>query len=461
MKKSEIDALKKAFNIPEPEKKEQFISSYKEKLKKNKRPVAVPVIMRYVSTAVAAALIVGLWGSLSRTSEYREKFVESSSVADIQTETEAVTEEITETVTNSSNEGYTEPSETEPTTDAPPDVQGNITRPQSTTAVSGGQNGQTSTEAATNTSAVTQTVLQSGGTQTYTQTVLPQTTTKVQSGGTVSSATTAREETYPLRTTTAEENLAPPVTGEITQQATHPAVTTPAVEDEPIPLATTASCYEPEPPEAEEPTTSPDDVVDGEPLKDYTVTPSVVYDKNGEIYDGDGFNMSDNAPPSGFAPPVYKAIWKQMADDSDHIVYGKIDEVIYTAVNGIPYTQLNVTLYEVYKTNTWLDSMTRISIYMPGGYMPVSEYRENYYLPSYIPDDGIVYTSGGNAMSYNAGEEYIFFLGNADGEVPEMSYVLTETTDLSIFIYRDEKYYSAGDDYIKFEESELKEYLTA
>lgn len=34
MKKSEIDALKKAFNIPEPEKKEQFISSYKEKLKK-------------------------------------------------------------------------------------------------------------------------------------------------------------------------------------------------------------------------------------------------------------------------------------------------------------------------------------------------------------------------------------------------------------------------------------------
>ncbi|MBE6861881.1 MAG: hypothetical protein E7497_03145 [Ruminococcus sp.] len=456
MKKSEIDALKKAFNIPEPENKEIFISSYKEKLKINKRPVAVPVIMRYVSTAVAAALIVGLWGSLSRTSEYREKFQESSSVIEMQTE--AVTEDITDIVTTSPTENNAETEKTEPTTAVSTDAQVNKPSPQATTAVSGGQNIQSSTEAVTNTSAVTQTVLQSAGTQTYTHTAVPQTTTKVQSGGTVSSATTAREETRPVRTTTAEENLAPPVTGEITEQVTQPAVTTTIADNEPVVVETTASCYEPG--GAVVATTSPDDPEDTGGY-DRTVTPSVVYDKNGEIYDGDSFNMGDHAPPSDFAPPVYKARWKQMADNSDHIVYGMIDEVIYTAVYGMPYTQLDITIFEAYITDSKLDCLTRISVYMPGGYMPASEYRKNYYLPSYIPDDAIVEVSGGNAMSYNAGEEYIFFLENADGIVPERAYVLTDKTDLSIFMFRNGKYYSAGDAAMKFNESELKEYLTA
>ncbi len=454
MKKSETDALKKAFNIPEPENKEIFISSYKEKLKKNKRTLTLPIIMRYASTAVAAALIVGLWGSLSRTSEYRERFEESSAVIDVQTETEAVTEDITVNDITSPTEGCTEPEETEPTTAVSTDVQGNISRPQTTTAVSGGSS-QQSTEAV-NTSAVTQTgtqssvpattaKAQSGGTR-------PSTTTKAQSGGIASSATTAREETRPVRTTAAEENLAPPVTGEIAQ----PTVTTSIVEDVPV-EATTAPSYEPEPIETEEATAPSDDVTDDIGGKDYTVTPTVVYDKYGDIYYPD--DSEDSMTPGGSAPE--KSRWQIMADNSDFIVYGEIDEIIYTAVDGMPYTQLNVFLYEVYKTDGTIYCMDRISVYLPGGYMTASDYREYNYLPSYIPDDGIVFDSGGNVHEPQMGEKFIFFLNEGIEVFPDGAYTLTETTDISMFMYNDEMYCSAGDVTIKFEESELKEYLTA
>lgn len=74
MKKSEIQALKEAFNIPEPENKNDFIRIYEASFKKNKRRFYPIMIFRYASAAVMAAVVICLCGLAGKNSDFNSKF---------------------------------------------------------------------------------------------------------------------------------------------------------------------------------------------------------------------------------------------------------------------------------------------------------------------------------------------------------------------------------------------------
>lgn len=74
MKKSEIQALKEAFNIPEPENKNDFIRIYEASFKKNKRRFYPIMIFRYASAAVMAAVVICLCGFAGKNSDFNGKF---------------------------------------------------------------------------------------------------------------------------------------------------------------------------------------------------------------------------------------------------------------------------------------------------------------------------------------------------------------------------------------------------
>ena len=88
MKKSEIDELKKAFNIPEPERKEEFLSSLQYRIKKNNCRSLKPMILRYCSAVTAAAVVAGLWSGLKSVKEL--SITVNNSDRTIQTEPETV-----------------------------------------------------------------------------------------------------------------------------------------------------------------------------------------------------------------------------------------------------------------------------------------------------------------------------------------------------------------------------------
>lgn len=90
MKKSEKDALKKAFNIPEPKNKKAFVLKYNEESKKNRPKFKVPVFFRCTSAAVFAVMFIGIFSYLNKTIDVRNNFnidepVITTSVADSNT----------------------------------------------------------------------------------------------------------------------------------------------------------------------------------------------------------------------------------------------------------------------------------------------------------------------------------------------------------------------------------------
>ena len=74
MKKSEREALKNAFNIPEPQNKDSFAANYESLYKKNQQRLRFPVYTKYVSTAVFAALVIGVWGHMTVSRDYIDKY---------------------------------------------------------------------------------------------------------------------------------------------------------------------------------------------------------------------------------------------------------------------------------------------------------------------------------------------------------------------------------------------------
>ncbi len=440
MKKSELEALKKAYDIPPPKDKKLFISSCEERLK-NKRTFPVPMILRYTAVAVTAALVVGVWGSLKRVSQFSEKFTESSQVIEIETTTEAVTEPVTDDYSPPPTENISV------TTTTVPD---NGTQAPVVTATQAVGNAETSQHTTANTtSSDTNTTACITATQTTGITTVTASATAVHTP--VTSPVTTTQEKLPIQTTVTAATTTTEYAVEETIRTT--ATTTKSISEVlPEPVTTVPDNFEPTEPSTETPTTDDDNVTDSTAGNDYTVTPSVVYGSDGNIYTA--VNESESAP-------IYPGdeLWKDMADSSDIIVYGSIEEIIYTSVDGMPYTQYNIRLYDIFKGNDSYSYFDIISVYLPGGYMPADVYRQYNYLPDNVPDDYTVFDSGGNSREHDVYESFIFFLCGDNLSVPEGAFTLTYTTDISMFEYSSGKYISLGDQSITFTASALDDYL--
>lgn len=431
MKKNEIEALKEAFNIPEPQQKKLFVDSYNEKLKENKRKLRFPIILRYASTAALAAVIIGLWSGLNRTMDFNNEFDKSSVI--MRTESTAVT--YYEPTSEQDSSYYT----TEPTaaenTDVPTELPGNTYEPIVTTV----------------------TDLERNEIR-YTTTIL--TSHEVTGSLPVTTTVTVITQTPAIVTTTVKDDVhEPTITTTVTGDINYPAIVTSVTDIIAEPTITTTVTDDIEHDVAIVTTTQTPDY-DDEPSDsiglDYTVTPSVIYDKTDEYINISELEENDtNYEPE---PPLtdYDVSWESMAEDSDYIIHAMIDEIIYTGIDGKPYTQENITIGSIYKGYGVLIPTDRISIYVPGGYIPADEYSEDYDLP----EDTVIYDPGGNNGEQLVDNTYIFFLKSGDVTMPDGVFQLTEKTDISVFKYSGGSYVSLGNSALSFTISELKSLLT-
>lgn len=433
MKKSEKEKLKKAFNIPEPERKEFFVSLYNEKLKKNERKFNMPVFFGYASTVAFASLIIGLWGHFNETADFNNKFNNTEITST--TTTTAVQTVTTTQLTEKTSSASTEPPTTESTsessntdetfqytTHAPiemPDIPDFIP-PATVTTLS------TATQSAT-TSKITFTTK----TASY-PTTTKRTTTTIKTTTTVLTVS----EPVPDFTVSFETTTEIPAVHATTTYYTAIPTMTPAI--------TTASRELDAP--VDDVTTTPSPSL---AAKDYTVYPYDIYSKSDKTVDIRDFIENNDSNSATTVSDI-----EHMIDDSDYIVSGRIDQIIYTQINGRPYTQENITIYAVYK-GKMLKSNDRISIYIKGGYMPIGEFEKLHNLSIDVPDDYSVYDSGGNKGVQNIGDTFMFFIKDGSYSMPTKAFQLTEYTDISVFRKNNDKYISLGNENLYFDIKKL------
>lgn len=444
MKKSEKETLKKAFNIPEPERKESFVSLYNQKLKKNERKFNLPVFFRYASTAVFAVLIIGLWGNLSKNADFRNKFttveepssaeaVLTTTVAQLTEENDITTAEImTSQPVRTTAESSSVTVQTTQTTvigkSSPPKTHAQVTMPDipdftpSVTALTF----PTKPDTPTRTQPVYTSRVISATTTRKTTVVNKITTTKAKPTidyNPEPSVVTTTSYYLPTPSTTKNEASAKPGQDVVTTLCTNENDAPPIVVPQPI-----------------ETTTNPNDFTASD-VKDYTVQPVKVYKKSDNIID-----ISDHECS---APNDNVVSVDMLTNESDYIVFGRIDDIIYTHVNGKPYTQENITVFQVYKGNKLME-YDKISIYIPGGYMPVSDYNSMNDNEISADDGDYIYSSGGNNGIQNIGDMCIFFLTNGSTYIPNGAFELTMHTDISIFRVRGSEYISLGNNSLSF-----------
>ncbi|MDE5854121.1 MAG: hypothetical protein K2H19_03565, partial [Ruminococcus sp.] len=346
MKKSEKDALKKAFNIPEPKHKNSFVSSYNEMLKKNERKFNIPVFFRWTSTAVFAALIIGLWGNLSQNTDFRDKFTKDTPQIITETTTTSIT---TATETNDINTIITSSvvSQTDKMTQT--QITSQTSKKSESSVISTSIASTSHIESQNNT--VTEKTEISRITESASTTSTDKITTVRTTHATETATTNADSSTLNVTTTVKNTTQKTEITSTTSRKAT--IVTTTELNNEPVPDVTTKFEYI-DPPFIVPSTTTEDELVaivtttqtdaqfpsTDNPMyfgNNYIVTPSANYKKSANIIDINKI-LDSNASTSP-EPNDNVITFQNLFNNSDYIILGVIDEIIYTEVNGMPYTQ--------------------------------------------------------------------------------------------------------------------------
>ncbi len=406
MKKSDKDALVKAFDIPQPQRKSEFIKYYQTKVKKNKTPL-FPVIMRYISVPAMAVLIIGVWYNVSKDGDLRNKFGNDNIIMETTSESEKTTVASSEIQTTNSEVRQT-------TVYTSESKSSDITSAVQTDA------------AKTDISDYESSPISSAYTV-YVNEV--KTTSAVQS--VVTHALTT--ETKPVQTTT--------------EQITETVTTTQTVEEN----INTANDYTFKPEKLFE---ERDDYVDFDYFLNYYLHSGGSSGGGSEGPKGDGYIEDsivdgDNPPQSTGSvgednvtsgnpnkiPDYMQQFINELKEDSDLIVDAVIDEIMYTAVDGLPLTVENITIKSIISRDSEYAVSDRISVIIAGGFVTSDEYCES--VLGYVPDElkGLyLYGNFGNEGEQKVGDNLIFFLKenyyytDFDG-----AFVLTTGSDDSVF----------------------------
>ncbi|MCM1316124.1 MAG: hypothetical protein NC205_08220 [Prevotella sp.] len=460
MNKKSKKTLKNAFNIPEPKRKEEFFSSLETKQKKS-FSFNIPL---YISTAVTAVVIMGIWGGVKNLPHFQQPenidtpvYSESTSLPHHTENTEKPTVQTTvvfstekNTTVNSSvstvrTSGISTVSGTEPTKNTV-SVQTTIkteTAQTETTTTTIKENNNISHKPTTEiytteiTSAPETEFLETTTTKITTVTTAPRITTKT----TVKITTTTTKIFHEITTTsTDEEPNVPDITKTTSREGElNVAVTTKTYMNSGVPSSvpqTTTSLDFNIHPMA---TTTTEDTTGAcaEPQWDFTVVPPVRYYPDGEIYITD--SVSNNVIPS--APSSVNEIFREMAENSDLIVVVEVDEIIYTGFDGKPYTQENAVIKDVIYGDIPVNS--RISIYCKGGYIPANECSSDIEIGNTTENNVTVLDYAGNNNFSQEGDVYMCFLKKSYGDFPDGSYYLTGLNNIS-------KFTCSGDDFINY-----------
>lgn len=377
MKKRDIEKLKDAFDIPEPERKSEFIRIHGEKFAEPINDVPRKRIFRYAPVLALAAVLIGLWGFIKPDGSLRENPGKNNIV--VESTNEIPTNVTTSAVPQTSLVSSAVQTDKKPiTTSAVPQGESHIpednTQPVRTERTP--QEEQESPET-TETASVPHT-----------------------SADRTSSAVT---ETTARKTTSAASSVttAGRTNNTTTSMGNEVSVTT-------------------------VPPSNPDDddinnqhlSTDGE--EDMTITPDIVYTKTDNIY----YIGYDDMPNDSTTD--------SMGVDCDLSINGYVMDIIYTKAKNRPYTQLNILVTNVMTDTGKLSVGCMISVYIPGGYMPSDEYFAIYPNRKPYQGDYTVYDCAGISKPPEIGDIYSFYL-NRDGEgIPDGAFVLASESPPSM-----------------------------
>ncbi|MDE6781206.1 MAG: hypothetical protein K2J40_07095 [Ruminococcus sp.] len=441
MNKKSREALKNAFNIPEPDRKELFFDNLDVKPKK-KLPAHIPM---YISAAAAAVMVIGVWGNIKNLPDIDQPEVIDKPVYS-KTLTENYTENIIQTTTASS---------AKKTVVQTTGVTGTATTVNTATTKENNK----PPEISDTESPETETYENNADEEIITTSEIKHTAVTETTARNTTVTTTARHTTTTARHTTVTTTAA--TTARRTTSATYPVTTT---DDELGVNIATTTYYEndlppvqivPEPSGGSIPPDTTQPPVSAEEPADYTVQPPVCYSPSADAVRIES-NGSDYNPKPTDSPQLDN--WydlKKLSENSDLIVIATTYEVIYTGLNGIPYTQENISVSDVLYGD--IPNNSAISVYGIGGYIPADEFSEMH-IQWAVEQNRTLFVAYGNKTTPEVGDTRIYFLKKSSGNFPDGSYVLTSLNDMSKFRYNGD-YINLNDESITFTLSELYEYL--
>lgn len=435
MNKKSKKTLKNAFNIPEPKRKEEFFNSLPTKQKKS-FSFNIPL---YISTAVTAVVIIGIWGGIKNLPYFEQPdnidipvYSESTSIIN-HTEKSAVQTTVSSTEKNKivnstvktsgiSTVSGTEKKET--TVSVQTTIKTETIRNETTI---------TTTKESNNISYKPTTEILTTERTSAPETEFPETTKKTTTATRTTTKTTAKTTTKTTTATTKfHESIFPVTTTVIESEFNHVTTTTVFNGGTPggVVNVTTQTTTVDIPPQTMT-TTKDDNGAFAEPPRDFTVVPAVRYYPDSEIYITDSESTDVIRPPT--SQDYGTEIFREMAENSDLIAIVAVDEIIYTGFDGKPYTQENALVMDVIYGD--IPANSRISIYCKGGYIPANEYSPDKHInmEELIENNVTVLDYAGNNNFSQVGDSYICFLKKSDGTFPDGSYYLTGLNNISKF----------------------------
>ncbi|MDE5583915.1 MAG: hypothetical protein K2J08_09440 [Ruminococcus sp.] len=441
MNKKSKKALKNAFDIPEPTRKESFFNNLETPHRKN----FMPFLRAYLPAVITAVVVIGVWNGVKNLPHIDfpettdkiytdEKFYTTETKSAYYTISTTTTEKseikttvYTNSVTTSSAVISATPTATQTTVaeESPRTENVTATRKSETADITEFSEYYEYIEE-THEFSVTQTA------RTTRQTVITRTTTTTRNtpSAQIPTATTTSPAQFENTDTSAKTtNLVPNI------------------------VATTTACHEDE----NKVTTETVPSVTVVPPPDLTVNPPVRYHlTDSPVIDieepsNDGLGGSDK--PSTDEDNIVTT-WEKLAIKSDLIVIATVYEVIFTGIDGKPYTQENIMIDKVIKGD--IPENSRISVYVDGGYIPFEDYSgdiKDDMINNFISPGCMLFDKGGNKTLANKGDTFLYFIKKNDGTYPDGSYFATTRTDMS-------KYQKTGDFYTNLNRETMTLYLS-
>lgn len=427
------NALKKAYGFQKPSKKEDFFKTLTI-IEKRKKPVPFFInLMKYSAVPVTAAIAVIIFTSFIHDQNAKNEFVsEEVMTSVVQNDDNFISEDVVNSTEeepvfsgtavsddiSAASQTATACSETKEDSENDNIPAFNASVSKGTTAPAASDNNQLSTEnsVTTVTTAVSVTEITTHTNQTVTTITMP---------------------------TTANATRTTPRTTEPPEIDTSPIVTTTHTIPAPI-VTTTTDHFEDEPP------CDPD-----YDIKDLRVKPPVIYSKTENIIDVTSA-FEDNATDS------YS--WQLSATMADAAVYGVIDQIFFTSIDGMPYIQADIFIINSLM-NYDFGYGDMISIYIPGGYMSMNDFLigNSWYESEFgdISAENILSSTAlfnnGNAELIKTGKSYLFLLQMGYGNMPSGAFTLCNEMD--IFTETGSRYYCARNSGISFLKNELTKYF--
>lgn len=390
MKKRDLEKLRNAFDIPDPERKKEFLASYKDKFISRKKSCKKLALPRFAPAMALAVLFVCLLGVMKPEHDLR-KNVGTDNI-------------IIETTDTSTTAIVT-------TTEDPPVRTATTARSSGTFSVS------STTAAVSSKPDVTVTAVVTTITETDEPTEFTENTSQTASTAKTTAATT-RKSTSKTTSSTAKTNA-----------TTTTKLTTKTADILSTSTKTTSSKSDIRVTTSENGgmgsviTTTKITSVSGQDGTgiptcdnvDYSVVPDIIYTPTDNIYETDIRNPPCGGIPDSMPPP-------------DLVISGTIVEMIFTKMNSQPYTQFNVKIDNFIMGDDKYKKGDTISIYVKGGCMPAKEFFDlfpdklTYDLE--ITADLTVFYIGELSDKYSPGKQINFELDKSGSGFPENTFII-------------------------------------